>query len=214
MKLLTKEELMSSLNFKLDLPYFVVTFHPVTLEKQTSEKHIKELLRALDGFKSYIIIFTKANADNDGRIINNLINEYVTKNSDRAVVYSSLGQLRYLSALKYSSMMIGNSSSGVFEMPFFNKPTINIGDRQKGRVFPKSVIQCEPNKKSIIAAIEKGLDDKLRKNINQKINIYGNGSAAKKMKKVLLTINLTKLIKKIFHDIETLKQSTNHPIIL
>lgn len=214
MKLLSKKELENSLNFILDIPYFVVTFHPVTLEKITSEKQFKELLKALDEFKSHKFIFTKANADNDGRIINNLIDEYVAKNNDRAAAFFSLGQLRYLSALKYAEMIIGNSSSGIIEMPFFKKPTINIGDRQKGRIFPKSVIQCEPNKKSIVEAMEKGLDDKFRKDINKKISIYGSGSAANNIKKVLITTNLTKLIKKNFYNIETIKHSSNQPIIL
>ena len=207
MKLLSKKELENSLNFFLDKPYFVVTFHPVTLEKNTSEKQFKELLKALDEFKSYKFIFTKANADNDGRIINNLIDEYVAKNKDRAASFYSLGQLRYLSALKYAEMMIGNSSSGIVEMPFFKKPTINIGDRQNGRIFPKSVIQCKPNQKSIIGAVERGLDDKFRKSINQTKSIYGNGTASKKIKKVITTTELTKLIKKEFHDIKRFNQS-------
>jgi UDP-hydrolysing UDP-N-acetyl-D-glucosamine 2-epimerase len=210
MKLLSKKDLENSLNFLLDKPYFVVTFHPVTLEKKNSEKQFKELLKALDEFKFYKFIFTKANADNDGRIINNLIDEYVAKNKDRAASFYSLGQLRYLSALKYAEMMIGNSSSGIIEMPFFKKPTINIGERQNGRIFPKSVIQCEPNQKSIITAVERGIDGKFRKSINQTISIYGNGTASKKIKKVITTIDLTKLIKKKFYDIESFSKSNNH----
>lgn len=202
MKLLSKKELESSLKFSLDNPCFVVTFHPVTLEKQTSEKQIKELLQALDEFKSYKIIFTKANADNDGRIINKLIDEYVSKNSDRAAAYFSLGQLRYLSALKYSEMMIGNSSSGIIEMPFFKKPTINIGDRQKGRIFPKSVIQCETIKKEIVVAVKKGLDKRFRKVFENEVNLYGCGDTSQKIKNILLRTDFSKLRKKEFYDLE------------
>lgn len=201
MKFLSKKELESSLKFSLDKPYFVITFHPVTLEKQTSERHVKELFQALDEFKSYKIIFTKANSDNDGRIINKLIDEYVSKNNDRAAAFHSLGQLRYLSALKYSEMMIGNSSSGIIEMPFFKKLTINIGDRQKGRIFPNTVIQCEPNKKSIINAIKKAIEKKSKNDLTQYNNIYGNGNAVKKIKNILLNMDYHNIIKKEFYDL-------------
>jgi len=201
MKLLSKKELEKALNFSLDRPYFIVTFHPVTLEKQTSEKQTKELLNVLDNFKSYKIIFTKTNADNDGRIINKLIDEYVTKNTNRAVAYYSLGQLSYLSALKYSLMMIGNSSSGIIEMPYFKKPTINIGDRQKGRIFSESIIQCEPQKEAISAAIKKGLSKEFFEKCKLQPNIYGDGRTSSKIKIILKAVNLQSLIKKEFYDI-------------
>ena len=201
MKLLSKNELEIELNFRLDKPYFIVTFHPVTLENQTSKNQVAEMLSALIEFKDYKIIFTKANSDNDGRIINNLVDEFVSNNSDRATSYFSLGQLRYLSTLKYSEMMIGNSSSGIIEMPFFKKPTINIGDRQKGRIFSESIIQCEPNKEEIVDAVKKGLDKRFIKNIASEKDIYGNGKAAKEIKKILLETNYSKLIKKIFYDL-------------
>ncbi len=201
MKWLTKKGLETSLNFALDTPYFVVTFHPVTLENQTSEKQIRELLRALDEFKSYKIVFTKANADNDGRIINNLIDEYVAKHPDRAAAYFSLGQSQYLSALKYSTMMIGNSSSGIIEMPFFKKPTVNIGDRQKGRISSESIIQCKPIKESVISAIKKGLSKEFSEKCKLQSNIYGDGKTSLKIKKILKDINLQSLIKKEFYNI-------------
>lgn len=200
-KLLSKKELEKALNFPLDKPYFVVTFHPVTLENQTSEKQISELLLALDKFKAYKMIFTKANADNDGRIINNLIDEYVKKNKERASAYFSLGQIRYLSALKFSSMMIGNSSSGIIEMPYFNKPTINIGDRQKGRFFSDSIIQCVPKKQQIVLALEKGLSDEFLEKCRLQPNIFGDGRTSTRIKKTLKTVNLLSLIKKEFYDI-------------
>lgn len=200
-KLLSKKELEKALNFPLDKPYFVVTFHPVTLEKQASEKQINELLFALDEFKSYKIIFTKANADNDGRIINNLIDEYVAKNKNWAAAYFSLGQLKYLSALEYSSMMIGNSSSGIIEMPFFKKPTINIGDRQKGRILDESIIQCKPIKESVISAIKKGLSKEFLEKCKLQPNIFGDGRTSAKIKKTLKVVNVQSLIKKEFYDI-------------
>lgn len=200
-KLLSKNELEKSLSFKLDKPFFIVTFHPVTLEHNSAEKQIIELLDALEKFKSYKIIFTKPNADNNSRIIIKLIDDYVNNNEGRAKAFESLGQLRYLSSLKYAEMMIGNSSSGVIEMPFFKKPTINIGNRQKGRIFTKSVIQCDPKSNSIIEAINKGLDKRFKEYINKEVNIYGDGRAAQRIKKIIMSTDLTKLIKKEFYDI-------------
>lgn len=203
-KLLTKKELENSIKFSLESPYFIVTFHPVTLEKQSSVKQIKELFSALDEFSSYKIIFTKANADNDGRIINNLIDDYVVKHKKRAASYFSLGQLRYLSALKYSEMMVGNSSSGIMEMPFFKKPTVNIGDRQKGRILPKSVIQCVPTKEAIVEAVEEALDKVVEKVYDEKISIYGDGTAARKIGKILLRKDYPKLVKKEFYNLRVM----------
>lgn len=201
LKLLSKSELEKSLAFKLDKPFFVVTFHPVTLENNSAEKQVKELLVALDKFQKHKIIFTKPNSDNNSRIIIKLIDEYVSKNKDRVKAFDSLGQLKYLSTLKFAEMMIGNSSSGIIEMPYFKKPTINIGDRQKGRIFPKSVIQCEPKSKSIVEAVNRGLDKRFKEGIKNEINIYGDGRTAKRIKKILMTISLTKLIKKNFYDL-------------
>ena len=153
-KLLEREELAESIGFPLDGPYVVVTFHPVTLEKNTAERQIENLLTALTYFNEYRIIFTKANSDTDGRIINKRIDEYVCQNRSRALAVTSLGMVRYLSALRYCEMVIGNSSSGILEAPSFKIPTVNIGDRQLGRVRAKSVIDCENDVDSIITAIE------------------------------------------------------------
>lgn len=201
MKLLSKKKLENELNFKIDKPTFLVTYHPVTLERNSSEKQFKELLLALDHLKDYKVIFTKPNADTDGRIIIKMIDDYVEKNRERCLVFTSLGQLKYLSTLKYINAMIGNSSSGIIEMPFFKKPTVNIGDRQKGRMLANSVILCEPNKQSIIDAVEKGLDLKFKRSMRDINNIYGDGNSAVKIKKHLLNTDLRKLIKKEFFDI-------------
>ena len=153
-KLMEREELAESIGFPLDGPYVVVTFHPVTLEKNTAERQIENLLTALTYFNEYRIIFTKANSDTDGRIINKRIDEYVCQNRSRALAVTSLGMVRYLSALRYCEMVIGNSSSGILEAPSFKIPTVNIGDRQLRRVRAKSVIDCENDVDSIITAIE------------------------------------------------------------
>lgn len=152
-KLMSKEELAKNIGFLLDTPYFLVTFHPVTLENNTAGKQFENLLDALDKFPEYHVIFTKANADTDGRIINQKIDEYVNRNKGKAVAFISLGMVRYLSALRYCDMVLGNSSSGIVEAPSFHIPTVNIGDRQKGRVRGKSVIDCKGTLEEIENAI-------------------------------------------------------------
>ena len=146
LKLLSKIEFEKSISFKLNKKNILITFHPVTLEKATAKTQFNELLKSLDAIEEATLIFTKPNSDKDGRVIIEMIDDYVTRNRDKAIAFISLGQLRYLSALQYMDVVVGNSSSGVYEVPIFKKPTINIGDRQKGRLMPRSVINCEPNK--------------------------------------------------------------------
>ncbi len=202
MKLLSKRELEKAISFKLDKPYFVVTYHPVTLENHSAGQQMNQLLNALNAFTDYNIIFTKPNADHEGRLIIKLIEDYVKKNARRAILFDSLGQLLYLSALKHSEMMIGNSSSGIIEMPIFKKPTVNIGDRQRGRIFSESIIQCEPKTDKIIKSIKIGIGDKFKSICRNNTNYYGNGNAAKKIKNKLLQINFDKLLKKEFYDLK------------
>lgn len=169
-QLFSKKELAESIGFSLDRSYVVVTFHPVTLEKDTAGRQFENLLAALDYFKEYKVIFTKANADTDGRIINQKIDEYVYQNKDRATAVTSLGMVRYLSAMKYCEMVIGNSSSGIVEAPSFHIPTVNIGDRQLGRTKAASVIDCGNSIENIVEAINAGRalgeGNKLRNVIN------------------------------------------------
>ncbi len=188
-KLLSLNELEESIHFKLDKKFGIVTFHPVTLENGTAEKQCNELLGALDNFNNMKFIITKANSDTDGRIINKLIDEYASRNKERILVVSSLGQLRYLSAMKYSSVIIGNSSSGIIETPSFKVPTVNIGSRQKGRIKARSVIDCEVKKDEIILAINKALDLKFLRSIKDIENPYGDGESSEK-----IIVNLKKCI--------------------
>jgi len=201
LELLTKVKLEKELSFELNKPYFVVTFHPVTREKDSSIQKIKNIFSALENFPKYKIIFTKSNADNEGRRINRLIDEFVKKNVTRAKAFDSLGPLKYLSTLKYASAMIGNSSSGIVEMPYFKKPTVNIGNRQKGRIFPETVIQSKEDVNSITNSIKKAISEKFNEKLKSYKNIYGNGNAAKKIKKILLKTNFSKLIEKEFYDL-------------
>jgi GDP/UDP-N,N'-diacetylbacillosamine 2-epimerase (hydrolysing) len=201
LNLLSKSKLSNLLQFDFNKPYFLVTFHPVTLENQTSEIQFKNLINAFENYKDYNIIFTLPNADVDGRIIIKLIQEFVLKNSHRAKWYTSLGQLKYLSALKNCTVVIGNSSSGIIEAPSFNIPTINIGDRQKGREKGITVIDSEPNQKSIEAAIKKSLSRKFVETCKKSSNPYGTGNTSKKVKKIFEANLSLNLLKKEFFDL-------------
>ena len=149
LKLMRKDELEKSLGFKLDRNTILITYHPVTMECNTSEQQFGELLSAIDLFPELKVVFTMPNSDTDGRIIIKMIKEHVAKNPERTVWFDSLGCYRYLSVLQYIGGVVGNSSSGIIEVPSFHIPTINIGDRQKGRVAAASVLNCKPTRQDI-----------------------------------------------------------------
>ena len=180
-KLLTKAELEDSLSFKLDHPYCLVTFHPVTLERMTHLEQIDELLKACDALDDMKFIFTMANADTGGKEINRELIEYAANHTDRVLCVDSLGSLRYLSAMKYSEFVMGNSSSGLIEAPSFKIPTVNIGDRQKGRIKAESVIDCDPRKESILAAIAKARGEEFRLLCKNTVNPNGDGDTSRKI---------------------------------
>ena len=203
-ELLKRDELARQLNFeKINDDYCVVTFHPVTMEDNTAEEQVYELIKAMDHFSQMSYIITKANADAGGRIINEIWNREAIKRKQWLVV-SSLGMLRYLSAVKNSKLVIGNSSSGLVEVPLFKIPTINIGDRQKGRTFAESVINCEPKSSAIVEAIEQGLSDSFRIGIKDIKLPFGDGSTSEKIIDVLMEyLKKGKIkVKKKFYDIK------------
>lgn len=198
--LLTKDALNDSISFDTD-KFFLVTLHPTTLEDSKAEEQIEILLSALDEFQDYKVVFTKTNADTDGRIINANIESYVQQNKDRSIVFDSLGQLRYLSAIQHCEAVIGNSSSGLVEVPVFLKPTINIGDRQRGRLKAESVIDCNFEKNEIIRAIKKGISNNFLLKIQTMNQVYGSGNTSEKMIHVLKQATLDTILKKKFYDI-------------
>ncbi len=202
--LYTKEQLEDRINFNFDKPVALVTFHPVTLEKATAREQFNNLLAALEEEKQLNIIFTKANADADGRIINQMIDQYAEKHSKRCRAFVSMGQQNYLSAMRYSCMVIGNSSSGIIETPSFGIPTVNIGDRQKGRVMPQSVINCKDNKKDILKAIRLGLSDQFREEIKYCNNPYEQEGTSERILEVIKQSLSNQIItlKKGFYDYE------------
>lgn len=202
LKLLKKDELERELNIKFGKRNVLVTFHPVTLEKNTAENQFGELLGALDQFKDLKIIFTKPNSDPNGRVLIKYIDEYVSSNPDRAVSFVSMGQLNYLSAIQHVDVVLGNSSSGIIEVPSLGKPTVNIGDRQKGRIKAESVIDCKPQKASIVKSLEKAFTPEFSEFCKTVKNPYGDGNSAEVILDILKTrIGKLTSLKKTFYNL-------------
>jgi UDP-hydrolysing UDP-N-acetyl-D-glucosamine 2-epimerase len=199
-ELLTRGEVEGRLNFRLRAKNILVTFHPVTLDIVPSVLQFKEVLSALDkvGSDSLGIIFTKANSDPEGRAINQLINEYVKARAN-AVAHANLGQVLYLSTVKQVNAVVGNSSSGIYEVPSFKIPTVNIGSRQKGRMLADSVIQCAPVEKDIAEAIKLAFS----MDCSSVINPYGDGNTSQMILAKLKSIpDYKALLNKRFFDME------------
>lgn len=202
LNLLNKNEFEKSINFKLNKKNILITFHPVTLEKNASKKQFQELLDAIDELEDTNIIFTKANSDIDGKIINKMIDKYVNKNFYKSRVFISLGQLRYLSALQYMDAIVGNSSSGLTEAPSYKIGTINVGDRQKGRIKANTVIDCLADKASIKNSFKVLYSKKFQSVLKNSKNPYGDCCASQKIVKVLKTVSLDNILKKFFFNIK------------
>ncbi|MDD2493580.1 MAG: UDP-N-acetylglucosamine 2-epimerase [Tissierellia bacterium] len=202
LKLLSKSELEKDLSIKFCKFNYLVGFHPETLSNSSIEEQFNELLQAIDVQQDSLFIFTKANADTNGRIINHMIETYVENNPGNAVLFDSLGTLRYLSVMKGVTAVIGNSSSGILEAPSAPTATINIGDRQKGRIQAHSIINCKTDKGVIINAFNKVKGKEFRQLVDKVINPYGNGNASSQIMEVLKNTSLDKLRLKKFYDIE------------
>jgi GDP/UDP-N,N'-diacetylbacillosamine 2-epimerase (hydrolysing) len=203
MDFLSKDVLEKDLDFKFGEKNILMTFHPTTLENNNTKEQIKEILNALDKRKDLNIIFTKSNSDSNGRIINEEIEKFVKKNKDRSKIFSSLGVLRYLTVLNHVDLVMGNSSSGIIEVPMFKIPTINIGDRQKGRLKPDSVIDCECKSEDILQAIDKSYDSDFLTKIKKQKNIFGEGNTSETILKILKKeLNNEINLKKSFYDLE------------
>ena len=201
--LLKKDELEKSLGVTLTEKTVLITYHPVTLEDMTAQRQFQNILDAMDCRKDFYIIFTKANADTHGRIINQMIDEYVSKNSNRSIAFTSLGQLRYLSVLQFCYMVIGNSSSGLLEVPSFKIPTINIGDRQRGRVCAESVISCDNTLDAILESITLASSEDFRNKLQESINPYEKEHTSQQILAIMKNALDTGIdIKKKFYDLE------------
>lgn len=195
--LMQKEELEQSLGFKFDKKNILVTFHPVTLEKGMAKEQIKELILALEELKDTNIIITMPNSDSESEEIFEQIYNF-EKTNKYVHTFKSLGMKRYLSALQFVDMVVGNSSSGIIEVPSFKIPTINIGSRQKGRIQAGSIINCSPNKADILNAIKNGYSI----NCSNVKNPYEGTNTANEIVHILKTYNLNDILKKEFFDID------------
>lgn len=199
-KLYSKTKLEKELNIKFLKKLVLVTYHPETLKKNSSTSNLKSLLNALKKMKNTTVLFTMPNSDIESKLIYNLISKFVKKRKNY-YLFKSLGQKKYYSCCKYSNFMIGNSSSGLLEMPSFKNFSINIGERQSGRIKAKSVIDCSTQTSEIIKNINFVLNPKNRKKISNVVNPYGSGGASKKIIKILKKKNLKNLILKNFYNL-------------
>lgn len=198
--LLKKNELERKFKFKFNKKNLLINFHPETLSNNLVKKQINELLLALPKSKNISLFFTMPGADVDNEVIIKKIKKFTSSNKN-TFFFKSLGYVNYFSFLKNIDGMIGNSSSGLLEMPYFEKGTVNIGSRQTGRLISKSVINVKINKKNIAYAIKKILSESFQKNIKNNINPYGKPGATKKIIKILKKKNMAKIINKHFFDI-------------
>ncbi|PIS12080.1 MAG: UDP-N-acetylglucosamine 2-epimerase (hydrolyzing) [Bdellovibrio sp. CG10_big_fil_rev_8_21_14_0_10_47_8] len=194
----SRDQLSESMGYSWQRQNILITFHPVTLETQTSAGQFQELLNALDRLGPDVgLIFTKPNADTDGRILISMVDEFVATRPN-AKAYTSLGQVRYLSTMSQVDAVVGNSSSALYEAPFLKKPTVNIGDRQRGRIQSSSIINCPPTEE----AIEKAVREALVKDCSATENLFGDGTASQKIKDQLKKIKDPQaLLKKKFFDL-------------
>ena len=200
--LFDKRTLEKNIDFKFGKRNLLITFHPITLEPERSRIHMLNLLDCLAIQKETNLIFTYPNADKEGRELINIINEFCKKNP-YAKAYKSLGQKRYFSCIKFVDGVIGNSSSGLIEVPSFLKGTINIGSRQKGRLRSKSIIDCEPNKKDILKAINLLFSDSFQNNLKTVKNVYGDGNTSSSIIDLVKSFKLDKsILKKKFYEIK------------
>jgi GDP/UDP-N,N'-diacetylbacillosamine 2-epimerase (hydrolysing) len=200
LKLLDRAQLEVSIDFKLGHKNLLITFHPVTLENSTATEQMAELLEVLAGLTDTQLIFTMPNADNDGRALIKMVQQFVAQHPN-ARAFPSLGQLRYLSCIAQVDGVVGNSSSGLAEVPSFKKGTINIGDRQRGRLQAASVINCEPVHQSIAAALKKLYAADFQASLSQAQNPYGEGGASEKVVETIKHCVIDGLVKKSFYDL-------------
>ncbi len=201
LSLMSKEDIEKEINFKIDDNTILVTYHPVTLGNRTTKDDIDDFIAALEERKDLRVIFTMPNSDTGGQFIVNAINNFVNNNTDRAKAFKSLGVLRYLSVMRQVSAVVGNSSSGLVEVPSFGVPTLNIGDRQKGRMAADSIFNCETDKNSILKGMDVIMSPTFKKKAAETHNPYDKSNTAEEIFKVISTYPLEKLKQKHFYDL-------------
>lgn len=201
LQLLDKKQLEESIHFELGDTTFLVTYHPESLHSRNTAEDMTSLFKAIDHFPDAKVIITKSNADMGGRLINQMIDEYANSQPDRVFACTSLGQVRYLSAMLHCDVVIGNSSSGIVEAPVLKKPTINIGNRQSGRLKADSIIDCSHNCDDIVNSIRKALSHKFRQRVKNVTSLYGSGKTSVAIKETLKKVDLQNVLVKTFYDL-------------
>lgn len=202
-KLMSRSEFEDSIKCHLKARNILFTYHPETIQDFTKiESDFTKILKSLDMLDDTLLIFTKANADVGGRLINKMIDDYVAHNQERSVIFSSLGQQRYLSSLQYVDAVVGNSSSGIVEVPSFKIATINIGDRQKGRVRASSILDVDVDTNKIFDTIQHIYTSDFKRILESTINPYGQGNSSQMVIDVLKQIDLISLKVKRFYDLK------------
>ncbi|MDA8683854.1 UDP-N-acetylglucosamine 2-epimerase, partial [Gammaproteobacteria bacterium] len=198
--LMSLSKLSKSLQFELKKPYLLVTYHPVTLANEEPIDSVNALLDALDKFPSHQVVITYPNADNGGLKIIPRLTLYEAERPGRVLVVPSLGQIRYLSAIKHASAVVGNSSSGIIEVPSLNVPTVNIGQRQNGRLSAKSVLHCAASTDPIVKCIEQAITRRYKKDGEKIVNPYGRGNASSRVIEMIKSLEFSPMKK--FYDLE------------
>ncbi|MCD4722127.1 MAG: UDP-N-acetylglucosamine 2-epimerase [Desulfobacula sp.] len=203
-QLMAEDEVKKKIGLLTRDAYFLVTFHPVTLETYKTKAQFEQLLSALmdSRFKDFKIIITKANADTNGRMINQMIDVFVKENKKQVISFSTMGQLKYLSAMKYAAAVIGNSSSGILEAPAFKIPVVNVGKRQQGRINAENVINCVCRKNDIIFSIEKAISKAFNESIKSMTNPFEQPETATTIKNIIKNFDLSGITLKEFYDYE------------
>lgn len=203
MPLLSYEKIVNELGIIPNIPYAVVTYHPVTLKQENPCSGLIELLEAIDNCKDMQFVITKSNADDGGTAINQMLEKYCANRIGRVKLFDNLGQLKYLSAVKYSEFVLGNSSSGVIEVPALKRPTVNIGIREKGRLQVESIINCEPETGEIMKAINLARSINMQKVCNLIKSPFDGGDTSVRINTILkqFLMNNSKTLQKSFYDV-------------
>jgi len=200
--LMNKNEIEKEIDFKIDNNTILVTYHPVTLGNRTAKDDIDDFIAVLEKRKDLRVIFTMPNSDTGSLFIVEAVNGFVERNPDRAKAFKSLGVVRYLSVMKQVAAVVGNSSSGIVEVPSFGIPTLNIGDRQKGRIQAESTYNCLPDKDSVFIGLDMVLSKEFRELASKVHNPYEKGNTAEEIFKVISTYPIEQLNQKHFYDIQ------------
>jgi len=201
LKLLERHELSNAIGFNLNKPYFLITYHPVTLSKDGATDSLINLLSILDDYHEHQVLISYPNADTHGRQLIKILENYAQADPERVFLFRSLGQLRYLSLMKHCEVVLGNSSSGLIEAPSFGVPTLNIGDRQKGRISGETVVHCGETKAEISKGMKKVTEKQFQEECRKANNPYGDGESSKKIVDLLIDYPLEDILYKSFYNV-------------